>query len=311
MNAPTVIKSHMSITGTEFVAMHHFDCGHSVPVYDVATCHALNQILGHVKYNNRSYGNVYYRGECRLHSSLLPSIMRERRSPHDHANKPHRLNPHKRTSVISGLLRKICADEYLQETFRTLTTVNKQHILEGLLQHYGIPTRYVDLVDNHWVALWMGLHRCQKINGYTHYVRREIPLPADKAQDDLYQYVLLLAFPYAESTQHDGVRLSADFVEVDLRQASPSFFIRPHAQHAIMVKRKPATLRDCSDYDLAQQVCAIFRIRVYRAAQWIGQGEMLSQDYMFPATAYDQGYERLLLRTDLFDKDGYKILRYV
>lgn len=51
--------------------------------------------------------------------------------------------------------------------------------VEGLLQHYGVKTHYVDLADNHWIALWMGLNqieRIKKIGEYYHYVEREIPV---------------------------------------------------------------------------------------------------------------------------------------
>ena len=50
----------MGIHNTEYVGDHAFKCGQIVPVYDVLNHHGFNQILGHVKFNNREYGNVYY-----------------------------------------------------------------------------------------------------------------------------------------------------------------------------------------------------------------------------------------------------------
>ena len=32
-------------------------------------------------------------------------------------------------------------------------------VFEPLIQHYGVKTPYIDLVDNIWVALWFALHQ--------------------------------------------------------------------------------------------------------------------------------------------------------
>ena len=126
----------------------------------------------------------------------------------------------------------------------------------------------------------------------------------------MYQYILLVALPYANSSLHDGVSHSENFVEIDLRQALPSFFIRPHAQHGIVAKKKIVECKKSDDYDMATQVCAIFRIRIDRAALWIGSGDMLTQENLFPPPAYDGGYDRLLMRNDIFGVNQFEIARY-
>ena len=76
--------------------------------------------------------------------------------------------------------------------------------IEGMLQHYGVPTRFIDVVDNHWVALWMGLNqtdRPKQYNQYYHYTERSIPLvelaKGDPLPDDLlFKYILLIAVPF-------------------------------------------------------------------------------------------------------------------
>lgn len=300
-----VIKPNMNIRDTTLVGIHEFSCHHQVPVYDVLTFHALNQILGLVKFNNRQFGNVYYRGECRLHDSLIPSLMRR-------GNNPNTLS-----KMLMDVINKVLNDNHLPNTLN-LTTNNAKHIVEGTLQHYGIPTRNIDLVDNHWIALWMGLFKCEKYKSllsYYHYVKREIPLVdnlegKDLSSEDMYQYILLVAIPYGHSANQDGVWHSKEFVEIDLRQALPSFFIRPHAQHGIVVKRKVEKCINSSDYDLAAQVCAIFRMRIDRVSKWIGTGDMLTQDNLFPSAAYDGGYDRLLQRNDIFHTRHFEITRY-
>lgn len=301
-----VIKDNLRIHDTNYVRNHQFGCGHEVPIYDVYSCFALNQILGHVKFNNRHYGNVYYRGECELYPTLKPSLMRRGN------------NPHKLSKQLTAIINRIDKDDKLQKTLN-LSTNNSKHIIEGMLQHYGVPTRNIDLVDNHWIALWMGLFQSSQhkaVEEYHYYFQRQIPylnLATNESIEDkdLYQYVLLVALPYAECSLHDGVRHGKDFVEIDLRQALPSIFVRPHAQHGVVVKRKPEVCTSCDDYDLASQVCAIFRIRIDRSAEWLGKGQMLTPQNMFPPPLYDGGYDRLLKRTDIFRERGYSIKKYV
>lgn len=301
-----VIKPNLRIHDTQFVGVYEFQNGHKVPVYDVMSHYALNQILGHVKFNNRDYGNVYYRGECKLYPTLKPSLMRKGSNPHSLSKK------------LTTIINRVANDEFLKNTLK-LNNNNAKHIIEGVLQHYGIPTRNIDLVDNHWVALWMGLHHCvshKAVEEYFFYKKREIPFTKiatlEKIEkEELYQYVLLLALPYADCSLYDGVRHSKDFVEIDLRQALPSIFVRPHAQHGIVVKRKPEECVSTDDYDLAGQVCAIFRIRIDLSAKWLGEGEMLTSQNMFPPPAYDGGYDRLLKRNDIFKERGFTIVKYL
>ena len=49
-------------------------------MFDVSDYRALNQIIGYAKFINTNYGDVYYRGEVHLHSTLLPSISRKSNS---------------------------------------------------------------------------------------------------------------------------------------------------------------------------------------------------------------------------------------
>ena len=94
--------------------------------------------------------------------------------------------------------------------------------IEGMLQHYGVPTRFIDVVDNHWIALWMGLNKTEKpkqYNQYYHYTERSIPLvelaKGDPVSDELlFQYVLLIAVPFSNSRTFTGIQSSADYIEV-------------------------------------------------------------------------------------------------
>lgn len=312
LESPKKLSTALSINGTALVGEYHFSCGNVVPIYEVDSVHAFNQIIGHAKFNNQAYGNVFYRGECKLHDSLKPSLYRNVK------------NVEKATQRISELIQNIVDDSHM----RTQLKIDGQpfdiakHKVEGLLQHYGIPTRFVDVVDNHWIALWMGLNRAEKVKQlkqYYHYTERIIPLVElannqPTIDGDLFQYVILIAIPFSNRQVLSGIQIANDYIEVDLRQALPSIFLRPHAQHGFVVRKKVHNQDYCKGtdaYDIAPSVIGIIKIRIDRVHEWIGTGELLTQNNLFPPPAYDYGYDLLLMRDDLFNQSEFSITRYV
>lgn len=206
-------------------------------------------------------------------------------------------------------------------SFSVTSDFDRNKILYGMLQHYGVPTRFIDVVDNHWIALWMGLNKTEKpkqYNQYYHYTERSIPLvelaKGDPVSDELlFQYVLLIAVPFSNSRTFTGIQSSADYIEVDLRQALPSTFLRPHAQHGLVLRRKVHHPTDYGTdaYDMAPAVIGIIKIRIDKVHEWMGNGELLTQNNLFPPPAYDYGFDLLLSRDDLFKDSEYSIAKYV
>ncbi len=309
IKGPKKLSTSLSINGANYIGDYIFLCGNEVPVYEIQTVHALNQIIGYAKFNNQNYGKVYYRGECKLHKSLQPSLYRN-------VKKTEKAN-----AKISNLINKIIADEHMKNNLKlgqNNAFVDRIKV-EGMLQHYGIPTRFIDIVDNHWIALWMGLNNTIKpkqFNEYRHYEPRNIPLVEiasgeSLSDDSLFQYILLMAVPYEEYQNLDGVQISADYIEVDLRQALPSTFLRPHAQHGLVVRRKVHDQNGVEGYDLAPTIIGVLKIRIDIAKQWLGEGALLTQENLFPPPAYDYGYDILLFRKDLFEDSEHSIIKYV
>lgn len=303
------LNNRLRIKDTAFVREFKFNNGHSVPMFEVLSMHGLNQIIGCAKFNNKDAANVYYRGECKIHDSLIPSIFRGCI----------------RTSKAKGLhslIEKIRHDHKMKTSVKLSGNSSSKAIdtakVEGMLQHYGVKTRYLDLVDNHWVALWMGNNShasIKALNDYCHYYQREIPLiditeRKDFDMESFFQYILLVAIPFSDQVENDGVKISEDFIEVDLRKSLPSVFLRPHAQHGIVVRKKLANEKYAADYDMSSQVIGILRIRVDRVKKWLGDGELLSQANLFPPPTSDYGYDILLSRDDLFSENN-KIAKYV
>lgn len=316
---PVVLNTKCDYEGCVFYKMHQFSDAHEVPIYDILSTGALNQIIGHVKFANADYGNVYYRGVSGLYDNVLPALMRNRAKG----------NPEDLNNVVNGVLnseyfssslklrlpkKARCPEDHF---FNNKTRRYNKYTIEALLQHYAGSTRFLDVVDNHWIALWMSLHKF-KFHGrrkeYCVANRRTLSMwdyyeaYNDKGRladisTDIYSYILLVAMPYPQEEPIYGISETKNFVEVDLRKALPSIYLRPHAQHALVVRRRDGVgCEKAGYYDMASQITAILRIRVDRVDEWLGNGTLLTQSNLFPSPSIDQGYNNLLLHYDEFVK---------
>lgn len=313
----TKLTSMMKIPDTEFVTNHTFLSGNSVPIFEAFSVYGFNRIVGYLKYINRTYANVYSRGECKLHNSLIPSLYR------------NATNIESENRKITTIVNRFFSDNTLVN-YLALDVMNKvcsQYRIEGLLQHYGATTSFLDVVDNHWIALWMGLNQyvtTEQIDKYATYIERTIPL-IEKISGDtklqeknvweekIYQYVLLVAVPFPTSPTTDGINITNDIIEVDLRTALPSTFVRPHAQHGLVIKKNIQEHQNTSqDYDVSTNVVAIIKIRIDRAKKWIGDGTLLTKDNLIPPPGYDPGYDLLLSKqATIFKRSLLKITKYM
>lgn len=127
-------------------------------VFDVTSVHGFNQIVGYVKHINANEGTVLYRGQTKLHPTLVPSIMHG--SPNEETLRIRETN-------LSQYVDRIINDERMKTLLHFGEDTNKrlfykQHIVESMLQHYGLQTHFQDFVDNHWTALWFGLFECKR-----------------------------------------------------------------------------------------------------------------------------------------------------
>lgn len=325
---PVVINKNNTCAGSKFIGMHTYKNGPSVPLYDVATPSAFNQLIGYAKYINEKYGNVYYRGVKGLYDNVSPSLMR---------NRTRGI-----AQDLKDLISKINEDPYLKKSLHLLPPLrkadeniftinhersrNNKYRIEGLLQHYIGKTRFIDVVDNHWVALWMGLHdfiecgegsqfiRCQKrtitISSLLDAASHNICSLSDAFQATIYEYVILLAMPYYQKEPLCGVIETEELVEVDLRKALPSTFLRPHAQHAMVIRKRDIEekVSDAKYYDMASQVIGILRIRTDLADKWLGCGDLVCKENLFPSPSIDMGYNNLL-KNKLFD-NNFQVKKY-
>lgn len=281
-----------------------FANGSIVPVFDVLSVHALNYVVGYAKHINRDVSSVFSRGQGRLYDNLRPSLYRtfslSNDKEIDNAN-----------AGLNDLINSILSDRDLlaELGFPPDSPSPTPELIEAMLQHYGVRTRMLDAVDNHWVALWFGLHEQvdEPVGGkpYALYRKREVNA-IDVAEilknpdELLYQYILLIASSESESAR-----------TLDLRLSLPQKFMRPHAQHGVMLDYQGDFSQNIL-LDYAKSVVGIVRIRIDRAAQWIGSGHLISYANLFPSRVFDNGYSVLLKNSDWFaEKYEQTITHYV
>lgn len=286
---PVVMKKDLHISGTKYVDMHEYDSGHKVPIYLVNNYYALNKILGYAKYINGDYGTILYRGECSLHNTMLPSIHRGKKSKRTCHNANYNLNELKRHILSDKKFVKVLVAD--NQPYREL-------IIEGLLQHYGIKTHFIDVVDNHWIALWFGLYKAIEIKSVKSYIcYRKRTINKIKC-DDGYQYMILIASNNNLTNLFNLNETKSETVTIDLRANTPSTFLRPHAQHGLVIRKLKND--ETSGYDISKYVVGIIKISINCVDKWLGDGTLLTVDNLFPSPAYDLGYDLLLERNDLF-----------
>ena len=148
-------KELASIEDTRLVGYWHDG---KVPVYEVTTVHGLNQMVGYVKHTNANDGTVLYRGQARLYEKLIPSILHE---------NPTEAELKTRSQKLSNYVEKIAADDRMGKLLHFDESTDsryfyKLYVIESMLQHYGLRTRFQDFVDNHWTALWFGLYELKQ-----------------------------------------------------------------------------------------------------------------------------------------------------
>ena len=261
--------SKLSIPNTEIIENKDLD----TTILHVNNEHALTQAIGYLKFVNKDNFNILYRGQASLYPTLLPSLFRV--CP----KAPSQSAISKRNELIN---------DFLDGPGKTLFERGiPRYAYEPLLQHYGIKTRWIDLVDNHWVALWFAAHAFYSTQNQknVHFERRLL----GNGTDDNYAYILLIAVPkFWMNTAFPGLYEDESAKLIDLRVACPSNYIRPHAQHGYLLFQKNA------NPDLSGRLAGIVRLPLQLANNLIGRGGLISGTALFPPPYYDGGYSFLL-----------------
>lgn len=122
--------------------------------------HALVQAAGYLKYiYAKNKCAVHFRGQTTNHKTLSPSLFRGNETTQKTLQKKIQ-----ELKKLTDLVASRCS------IFNKFDRVG----YEPLLQHYGVRTTWIDLVDNIWIALWFACHKAfsSKEGRYLHFERR-------------------------------------------------------------------------------------------------------------------------------------------
>ena len=254
------------VTSTSGVRVEAVD---GVSTVDVDDYGALVRVYGYVKFH--THVNVLMRGQAQRFGNLRPNGYRTGGVEHD-----ARID-----AFVEHFRRATEMDQAPEETPTT----------EPLLQHYGVRTRWLDVVDSIPHALYFAVHAFRPTKaGCEAYVPEDeyawIYLIDAGSDNDLRSVRVLRGHRVVACR---GVwETPSGFQLTDLRRAKPSIWLRPHAQHGYLCRPPPG------QDDLWPRVLAQIRVPRARAAAWLGNGEALAHRAMFPDAARDTGFGTLL-----------------
>jgi len=240
-------------------------------------------VAGYLKYvgAKESGQGVYFRGQRTIYESLRPTLYRDITTSGGKYRKELAMN-----KALSAV----------RDTAKIFQTFGR-YAHEPLLQHYGIATTWIDLVDNVWVALWFACNRAFLSGKLKQHMHFEPRIPQGKGE---FAYILLIAADITGRNRYKpGYYFGNDTELIDLRMAAPSVFLRPHAQHGLLF-RKNGVDPSGRPLDYSCQIYGIVGVELSRAIDWLGNGKMFSVHSLFPPPLYDVGYD-ILLNVDMDD----------
>jgi hypothetical protein len=220
---------------------------HRLIVYDykglLLASGVLRYILG--QYNT----DLYYRGQ-RIDWPLLPSIFRTAKTKLD------------RTANIAWLGKALRHVKRAQFDFKGSSAER-----EALCQHYGLQTRWLDIIDNIHSALWFASYETKE-------VAKEIS--ATPKRNHNLGYIYLMAAPKSKNNKYSVIK--------DLRE-KPSQWLRPHIQQAFVVRLKDEMAFSSKfDHLAIMTIC----VPIEMARKWSNIETITEQD-MFPNESFDDG----------------------
>lgn len=277
------------------------DPTHGDDMVEVDTVEALVQAVGYLK--SQTEGQVYFRGQTRHHAPGCPLPQ---------ASRPTSLTTREHIYETIGLGASYSSldpsDEVLLSEERPrgkhhlLTGDLPLYVVEPILQHYGLVTRWLDVTDSLPHALLFGLMTYEPVAFAT-----QPPDPHDprtlghqaspfltnekvtRVDPDGHSYLYALspgAFQrFSMSDRNDPLRGLSEHTSghvIDMRVAAPSMFLRPHAQHGLLIKPKPETLDGDSLRPRCELLTAIFRIKRSLLLAWVGDGQLFDIPRTYP-----------------------------
>ncbi len=252
-----------------------------LPAVAVDSYQGLVRVLGYMKYSLKDKW-VLFRGQNRCYGSLQPGIYRAGKHP---------------PAEVDGLMEAFL-NEYRDAIGFDPKPAHKV-TTEPLLQHYGIRTRWVDLVDSIPYALFFATRKLQELDrrpGVYDYVESPDEQGVIYLVDCGYEQELRSVSVVERGQPQDvpGIwaeyegRQATGFQVCDLRRAKPSKALRPHAQHGWLCRP------EVGEQDLWYRVVLRIVVPTVQARRWLGEGDCTSAAALFPSPEDDFNFHRLL-----------------
>ena len=214
------------------------DFSSGVPIIEFSNTELLAGFTGYLKFQLNGRAKVYFRGEKQLHNTTVPSLFRKL-GKSEITNERIQLRKKAFDKLIEVLPRIYKADRF------------KHANRAALLQHYGIRTDWIDLVDNLFVALWFASFDSNHQHSYIKY--------------------------FVDNNGENKLKVW------DLRDSTSSLSLRLHCQHGISATKQLANW-DKSNIDFSDHLLAIGRIKNNKFNL---AGDLFSKNYMFPNCKLD------------------------
>lgn len=211
-----------------------------LPIIELPLPQILAGFAGYLKYQCST--NVFFRGEKNYHKTTIPSLFRVK-------DGDLSCEIPKRKKAYDTLVETI-SDIYKPKRFQ-------RKDIRPLLQHYGVKTDWLDLVDNIFVALWF----------------------SNNDSDEKFSYIKF----FVESTN------TCTLIVKNLRQEIASLSLRAHCQHGISSTKDVEW--SIENINFNSNLIAIAKLPNNHANRL--KGYIFSESFMFPNEELDNTYNFL------------------
>ena len=202
-----------------------------VSILDLPSPQLLAAFSSYLKYQHQ--GKVYCRGERHFYESTIPSLFR------DIDDNEIEIRKKAFDGLVTSLPDLFTSKRFKNEDFRPL------------LQHYGIKTDWLDLVDDIFVALWF----------------------SNNGSNETFSYIKFFS--------------DNDLEIRKLRENHSSLSLRPHCQHGLSATKNAQWNRENIDFN----DCLIAIVRIPNVPKMHLSGYIFTDEYMFPNEELDNTYK--------------------
>lgn len=226
--------------------------------------HLIVRFWGYLKYQNRvSENHIFIRGQVKDYGNMIPSLFRGDKLTKERIQR--RLKAYQR--IKEGICKIYKAARFQGE------------IGGATLQHYGLKTPWLDLVDNIFIGLWFARNEMKWIEGEKTY---EI-----KNRQEEYGWIFLLKTNFGKKMNNEGVWQGGGIQWCDLRYMDTDLSLRPHFQHGIFISKSNYSE---DNFDLNDEIIATIKFPI----KLKNDIEDVKPKHIFPSTFYDNTYKYLI-----------------